>query len=615
MRGPAVLLVLTAAVGGASAQGFEDRTFVAGLGRILSGNGVAVADYDRDGDLDVYVVNRAAYAPGQTATWNGLYANRGDGTFTDQTLRAGVAGSAGVGLPSTGGNGAKLGAAWGDYDGDGWPDLYLTHAGPNQLYRNLGDGTFADVTAEAGVAGGPTQLSTSALWFDGDGDGDLDLHVGVWEDYAPDGAPRDRRNPYFENLGDGTFREVSTAVGLGDPGQTYTTLPVDVDRDGDPDLYDANDFGANRLFLNAGDGTFTEATAAFGLEDRGEGMGLALGDVDGDGLGDLFLTNRSDSPTQAHALFLARPEGGFAERAAEAGVDSTGWGWGAAFFDLENDGDDDLFVANGYVQADTPNTLFENAAGFPLMDVAEAWGVDAPEAARGLAVFDADGDGRLDLIVGNVSRAPRLYANRADAGAWLAVALVGDAPNVDALGAVVEVEAGGRRWVRAHHGAQFLGQNLTPVHVGLGPATAVDRVTVRWPDGTADSVADLAVNQPIRVRQGEGLVEGRGVGIGEAAPGPRVGVAAVAPNPTGRATTFRLDAAVPVTVDVRIVDVLGRPVRVLRHVAEAGSSGVTWDGRDAAGAAVAPGVYLYTVTGAGGRVYGAGRVLRLAAGR
>ena len=595
-----LLLLFLLAAPLASAQPFENRTFAAGLGSVTGANGVAVADYDRDGDLDVYVVVRAAYDAGDTRTWSRLFANRGDGTFIDQTRRAGVAGTAGMGLPSDGGNGAKLGAAWGDYDGDGWPDLYLTHAGPNQLLRNNGDGTFSDVTEAAGVAGGPTQLSTSAVWFDADLDGDLDLHVGVWEDYATGGAARDLANPYFENQGDGTFRPAS--VGLGDPGKTYTALPLDVDGDGDPDLYDANDFGANRLYLNAGDGTFSEATAAFGLEDDGEGMGLALGDLDGDGRGDVFLTNRADSAIQSNALFLAQPGGGYAERAEAWGVAKTGWGWGAEVFDVENDGDQDLFVVNGYFAADTPNALFVNDGTTPLAEAAEAWGVADRDPARGLAVFDADADGRLDLLIANVSRAPHFYANRAPAGAWLSIALEGSGMNRDGVGAVVEVEAGGRRFVRFHHGAQFLGQNLAPVHVGLGGAEAVDRVTVRWPGGAEEVVTGLAVDQAVRIRQGEGLVAGRPVLV-SAPPRPaRLRVVGVGPNPSAGAVRVRLEAASPAEVEVAVVDVLGRTVRRLRRSVGAGTTDVTWDGRGGAGDRVAAGVYLVAVSSDGRRV-------------
>ena len=599
MRRLALLLAVLAGSPAGAAQGFEYRTFTAGLGAVAGANGVAVADYDRDGDLDVYVVVREAYDPARPVTWSRLFRNDGTGTFDDRTLTAGVAGSAGLGLPNTAGNGAKLGAAWGDYDGDGWPDLYLTHAGPNQLFRNNGDGTFSDVTAAAGVAGGATQLSTSALWADLDSDGDLDLHVGVWEDYVGAGEARDLANLYFENQGDGTFTEAGTARGLGDAGKTYTTLPVDVDGDGDLDLYDANDFGANRLYLNDGSGTFAEATAALGLEDDGEGMGLALGDLDGDGRDDLFLTNRADSPSQTNALFVAHEAGGYTDQAGAAGVDRTGWGWGAEVFDLENDGDQDLFVVNGYFALDTRNALFENAGAFPLADVASALGVDDLDPARGLVVFDADADGRLDVLVANVARAPHFYANRAVGGAWLSVSLEGGALNTAGLGAVVEVEAGGQRWVRAHHGAQFLGQSLAPVHVGLGEAERVDRVVVRWPGGGTDVVTGLSTDQHIRIRQGGGLVDGQPVASEQALQGTSpLRVSAIAPNPSLGPVTVYVTSPSDATVDLTVVDVLGRRICTLATV-PGGEQTVGWEGRDARSQIVPPGVYLVVATSPG----------------
>ncbi|OZC01314.1 hypothetical protein BSZ36_17875 [Rubricoccus marinus] len=601
MRRTLLFVALVLLARGATGQGFEYRTFLSGLGSVTGANGVAVADYDRDGDLDVYIVVREAYDAANTTTWSRLFANRGDGTFVDQTRASGVAGSAGVGLPNTAGNGAKLGAAWGDYDGDGWPDLYLTHAGPNQLYRNNGNGTFTDVTATAGVAGGATQLSTSALWFDTDGDGDLDLHVGVWEDYPGDGAPRDLANPYFVNNGDGTFTEAGAARGLGDVGKTYTTLPVDVDHDGDVDLYDANDFGANRLFLNDGTGTFDEATAAFGLENTGEGMGLALGDLDGDGREDIFLTNRADSPVQTNALFVAQEAGGYAGQAEAAGVAETGWGWGAEFFDLENDGDQDLFVANGYFASDTPNALFENTGTFPLADIAPDLSVDDLHPARGLVIFDADGDGRLDVLIANVSRAPHFYANRASGGAWLSIALEGDVPNVDALGAVVEVEAGGQRWVRSHHGAQFLGQSLAPVHVGLGEAEIVDRLVVRWPGGGEEAVTQLRTNQRVRIRQGYGLLEGETVASGEAPEaGTGLRIVNASPNPSAGSVSFVVSIPAGLSADFTITDLLGRQIHTSTSVGR-GSGVVTWDGRDARGMLVAAGAYVASLSTAGFR--------------
>lgn len=609
-QGVCMLLTVLTALGAShvQAQAFDLRTFAAGLGGIAASNGVAVADYNRDGHLDVYVVVPTSYDAGNSQTWNRIFSGLSDGRFIDMTLQAGAKGQDYGALPSTGGNGNKLGASWGDYDNDGWPDLYLTHGGPNQLYHNDGDGTFTDVTEEAGVAGGDTQLSTSALWFDADADGDLDLYVGVWGDYPTDGQPVDQSNHLFENLGDGVFEDVTEATGLGDIGKTYTTIPIDVNGDGRLDLYNANDFGRNRLYVQEADGTFQEATAEFGLEDDGHGMGLAIGDPNGDGLFDIYVTNITGKPAggadETHALFVATEEGAFVNRSAAAGIAETGWGWGTAFFDLENDGDEDLFVGNGYFEPNDPNALFENHSGpdgLLFENVAEASGVADPDPARGMVSFDYDGNGRLDLLIANRSRAPFLYRNLLEGGAWLKVELEGTISNRDALGAIVEVWAGGQRYVRYHHGAQYLGQSLLPVHVGLGDAAAVDRVVVRWPNGTVEEAEALAVDQMIRFLEGEGLVEGLPVGnesTGE--PHARsLRLLGIAPNPSSGPVAIHVATGRPTQVAIRFFDVLGRTVRVLRQTVPAGSTRIVWDGRDARGARVPSGMYIYALSIAG----------------
>jgi hypothetical protein len=236
-------------------QAFKLRTQDAGLGAVLRTDGAAVADYDRDGDLDVYFVVIPPYLQNKPETWNRLFSNNGDGTFLDVTTIAGVAAEA----PRLGpGMGFKTGASWGDYDNDGWPDLFLTKYGPNQLFHNNGDGTFTDVTNQAGVAGGGTQQSQSALWFDYDLDGDLDLYVSVWYEKT---LPPDTRNWMYENLGSGQFMDVSEASGLADPGKTYMSVAIDANNDGYLDLYLANDFAPsgsrpNKFYLNNGDKTF-----------------------------------------------------------------------------------------------------------------------------------------------------------------------------------------------------------------------------------------------------------------------------------------------------------------------------------------------------------------------
>ena len=593
------VLAALLASGSAAAQPFDAMTSRVGLGGVVSANGLAVADYDRDGDLDVYVVASGSYDSNDPRTWNRLYEATGAGAFTIVTRDVGVRGRDAGTIEATGGQGFKVGAAWGDYDNDGWPDLYLTHAGPNQLLRNNGDGTFADVTAEAGVAGGPTQFSTSPLWVDVDADGDLDLYVSVWDDYA-DGE-RDLTNPLFRNRGDGTFETVTDAAGVARGGKTYTTVPVDVDADGDLDLYHANDFGANTLSLNLGDGTFREAAAEFGLADPAHGMGLAVGDADGDGRLDLYLTNIADGsyPGETHGLFMAA-ESGFTNEAVAAGVGTAGWGWGTAFFDLENDGDEDLYVGAGNVDLDTPNALFENRSDGTLRfaEVGEARAVNSRFPARSVVPFDYDDDGRLDLLISSFlstnAQAILLYRNPPGEGRWLKVALEGTASNRDGLGAVVEVEADGRRWVRSHHGAGFLSQSLLPVHVGLGEAETVDRVTVRWPSGLVEDATGLAVDQSIRFREGDGLVEG--VAVASEAPSeaaPRLRLLGAAPNPTAGSVTIRFETATAGRAELQVFDRLGRLVHTARQSVPAGPSSLTWDAR---GTPVVAGLYVYVLT-------------------
>ncbi len=589
-------LALVLLVPAVAAQGFVDRTFDAGLGALSNTNGVAVADYDRDGDLDLYLVARRAYDPGEVLTWSRLYRNDGTGTFVDVTLSAGID----VDLRATPGAdtrnfGYQYVAAWGDYDNDGWPDLFLGHIGPDQLFHNNGDGTFTDVTAEAGVAGaeaGGGYVSTSGLWFDYDQDGDLDLYVGSWWDYGPD---RDLRNRLYSNDGDGTFTDVSEASGLDDPDATWMALPFDADADGLTDLYLSTDIdtttgvGINRLYLNEGDRTFRDATAEFGLEDENYGMGLALADPDRNGLLDLYLTNVA-TPTrfQRNPLWLQTAPGQFEDVAEAAGVDVADWGWGTEFFDMENDGDEDLLVVTGLFDPDYTNHMFRNdleAGSFGFTRVSAAVGLDADQAARGMAVFDADGDGDQDVIVSNVFRAPYLYENTLPQGAWLDVELEGTASNRDGLGAVVTAWVDGVPHRRLHHGAQYLAQNLTPVHLGLGQAAAVDSLVVDWPSGGSDRLVDLATGQRVRVREGEGRIGATAAGEVPAASPLRV---SVGPNPASAHVTIRVssDAAGPARLTV--FDVLGREV----HAAEAAGAGTAafrWT-------PPAAGVYLYRVT-------------------
>ena len=594
------LAVLAVALPAAAQGAFSFETFNAGLGAVEGTNGVAVADYDGDVDLDVYVVVKAAHDPSDVRTWSRLYQNQGDGTFADATLGAELAVRTAATEAETRGFGVQYTAAWGDYDGDGWPDLFLGHMGPDQLFRNDGDGTFTEVTEAAGVGGlGGGYVTSASAWLDYDHDGDLDLYVGAWWDYA---AARSLRNRLYENRGDGTFADVSAASGLDDPGATWTALPFDADADGLTDLYLATDVdtltgvGVNKLYLNNGDRTFRDATAALGLGDDGYGMGVALGDADGNGLLDLYLTNVSTPDrAQRNPLFLQTAPGVYADgvAAAEAaGVGVAGWGWGTAFADLESDGDEDLVVVTGLFDADFPTYLFENDGAGRFTEAAAALGVVDPDAARGLAVFDADGDGDLDLLISHARRRLSLWANGLAQGRWLRVELEGTASNRDGLGARVEAWAGGRAHVRLHHGVQYLAQSLTPVHIGLGDATAVDSLVVAWPSGRTERFFDLAVDQQVTV------VEGTGWAVTAEGP-PESGLRLVALGPTPTASggvRLWIESDAPAALSLTVTDRLGR--RVGRSEAAVGAGrravAVTTEG-------LAPGLYLVRVERADGR--------------
>lgn len=579
-----------------TAQNFKYRTSDVRLSLVSGTNGVAVADYDRDGDLDVYFVVTATYDASDPRTWNRLFANRGNGTFALVSAQAVLSGHDVSTQQSPMGH--KMGASWGDYDNDGWPDLYLTHYGRNQLLHNQRDGTFVDVTDQAGVAGGNTQLSSSALWVDYDHDGDLDLYVSNWEDFG--GSSRDLGNLLYENVGDGQFIDASQASGLADKGATWTTVALDVNNDGLLDLYLANDFGRNKLYVNNGDKTFREETKTFGLENVHHGMGVAIADCDGNGHFDIYLTNITESgfDQETNPLFLNSGQNHFADGAVDAGVSLAGWGWGTEFFDLENDGDEDLFVATGYFEPEYSNVLFRNRSetgslGFERItgDV----GLADSTTARGLAVYDFDDDGDQDLLISNFQDIPSLYENPMTSGNWVKIKLEGTISNRDAFGSIVEVTAGGKTHRRYHHGAQFLGQNILPVHVGLGNATMIDRIAVRWTNGYVDEVEGIAPNRTVLMKETVGLVASP-----TAAEIPHrlkpFQVLGNYPNPFRGSTTIRIEMDSPGIVELQVFDTLGRTVsRTRRSYSSAGVKTFNWTPSNDNGSPVGAGIYPFRI--------------------
>ncbi|MEO2006011.1 MAG: CRTAC1 family protein [Candidatus Poribacteria bacterium] len=483
------------------------------------GSGVVWIDYDADGDNDLYFVNGARLhdTPQGPDPTNALYRNDGDGTFTDVTVEAGV-----------GHTGYGHGACVGDVDGDGDLDLYVTNHGANVLYVNDGDGTFTDATATAGV--GDDAWGTSCAFADIDLDGDLDLYVVNYVTYDPRDEPpclvdgisvhctpkrfRGASDVLYRNSGDGTFEDVSAAAGIVNTGGKGLGVAWgDYDNDGYPDAYVANDTVENYLYRNAGDGTFTEEAfmVGAGFSEHGEmesGMGVDWGDYDNDGRVDLVVTNFQE---QVATLYHNDGDGFFTDVSYPSGTGVHTFrtlGWSAVFFDFDNDGLKDLFVANGHIYPNAHevdhnteygqlNQLFRNLGDGVFENVTERVGLTARESSRGAAVADYDLDGDLDIVVTNSAGPARLLRNDGgSAAAWIQVS----PPSGLAIGTRVEVVTGGTTQSATIRGARgYLSGGALTAHFGLGAAKVVDELRVTFPGGSVVLHVNVTPNQRVAV--------------------------------------------------------------------------------------------------------------------
>ena len=514
----------------------------------IMGSGVALFDYDNDGDLDVYLIQGATFDPAQDprhakfpppAGWkpgNRLFRNllseTGKLQFVDVTEQAGV-GHVGYGM----------GVAVGDYDNDGFQDLYVTNFGRNVLYHNNGDGTFTDVTAKAGVD--DPRWSTSAAWVDYDRDGHLDLFVANYLDFTVKGnkhcfAPtgeRDYCTPkmyqpvparLFHNRGDGTFEDVTEAAGIGAAiGPGLGVVCADFNGDGWPDIYVANDGSAAHLWINQRNGTFKEesllAGAAYSVDGLPQaGMGVTVGDFDGDGDEDIFKTNLTNEGAN---LYVNDGRGNFYDASAEFGLLLPTFpytGFGTEWFDYDNDGRVDLFIANGAVNRKEslrrspypfgqPNQLFHNEGQgkkFREMSAIAGPAFATSEVSRGAAFGDIDNDGAIDIVVTNNNGAVRLLLNQSrflNRNHWLLVRLEAVHGNRFGVGAKVEVRQRGRKLLRrAHADASYLSANDIRVHFGLGEDAKIEEITVHWPSGECEAWNRIQADRIVTIRQGSG---------------------------------------------------------------------------------------------------------------
>jgi enediyne biosynthesis protein E4 len=499
--------------------------------------GVAVIDYDNDGWPDIFLVNGSTLEDLKTgkSPASKLYHNNHDGTFTDVTEKAGLAH-----------RGWCSGAAVGDYDNDGWEDLYITCLTGSFLYKNKGDGTFKDVTAQAGV-GNPGRWGTSAAFGDYDRDGHLDLYVTNYVDLDLNSLPEfgstpsckyrgiavscgprglaGSRDRLYHNNGDGTFTDVTEAMNI-DAGSYYGlgVIWADYDGDGWPDIYVANDSSPSLLYHNNQGKSFTDvaitAGVAYSSDGREQaGMGVDFGDYDNDGLPDLVKTNFSDD---ANNLYHNNGDGTFDDHAGLAGfaeVSIPFLGFGVHFLDYDNDGWKDILVANGHVNPQVDEhafgvsyaqraLLFHNLRNGRFGEIGLRAGpaLRQRRVSRGLAVADFNNDGAVGVLISNLDGSPALLRNVSKPrGHWLRLKLIGTRSNRDAYGARVEIVAAGSKQVdEVRANSSFLSASDSRLHFGLGAAARVDQVVVRWPSGLVERLASVPVDRETVINEGAG---------------------------------------------------------------------------------------------------------------
>jgi enediyne biosynthesis protein E4 len=502
-----------------------------------TGTGAAIFDYDNDGWPDIFLVNGTTLEgfPTGEAPTNHLYRNNHDGTFTDVTVKAGLSAT-----------GWGQGVCVGDYDNDGWEDLYVTYYGKNRLFHNQ-NGVFSEVAEKAGVAGSGKAWGTGCAWVDYDRDGHLDLMIANYVDFdlATAPAPGERascmwkgvpvmcgprglasaKNILYHNRGDGTFEDVTAKAHIDrtDGHYAFSVSTLDFDDDGWPDIYVACDSTPSILYRNNHDGTFTDvgvtAGAAFNEDGREQaGMGSTIGDYNGDGRLDIFKTNFSDDTS---TLYRNNGDGTFDDvtTAAGLGLYTKYLGWGTMFLDFDNDGWPDLLLVNGHVYPEVdknnlgsnyeePRILYRNLGNGRFADISAGAGpgINARASSRGLAIGDLWNDGRISAVITNLNAVPSLLVNQVrSANHWIAIRTVGTKSNRDGIGARISVTAGARTLVdEVRSGSSYNSSSDMRVHFGLGSATKANSVQIRWPSGLQEHFDNLPADSIHTLKEGSG---------------------------------------------------------------------------------------------------------------
>ncbi len=496
------ILLILININNIQSQQFKRVDKIVGLEILKENNGAAVADFDGDLDLDIFIVAKAKNNQSKPKTISRLYRNESNGTFVDVTKNSGLlslflSNTQDDVTESAGLDGFKNGVSWGDYDNDGFPDLFLTYFKEVQLFHNEGDGTFKDVTNSSGILQKNNCQNTGAVWFDANNDGFLDLYISDWGECTS--------NTFYLNNGNGTFiKKTNEFFGNLPRKSSYQAIPFDFNNDGWMDLYVSEDFEApNSLFINNQGKSFTNEANGYNLDNKQDDMGIAIGDYNNDGFFDFYIATIDKNP-----LFKNKGNNTFSNESNLTVIENTGWAWGPIFADFDLDGDEDLYVTNGFKQnlpAEQENFYFKNlqTEGKNIFENnTEITNLKDVSTSVTPIAFDYDNDGDLDLFVTNSNKESHLYENKTLNSNttqnlnWFQVALKGTKSNRNAIGAIVSITAENSNKIhRNNTHVTHLSQSLKPIHFGLGSSTKILEITIKWPSGILEKYTDFSANK------------------------------------------------------------------------------------------------------------------------